>query len=54
MVSIIRQAIIDGWIKPDEILTAVEEAGMLPPSNGKLTTNYQDMGAMPDHSWDEE
>lgn len=32
MISIIRQSMIDGWIKPDEILHFIEEAGMLPPS----------------------
>lgn len=38
----------------DVILTTLEHAGILPPANGKLTTNFIDMGVMPDHSWEPE
>jgi hypothetical protein len=35
-------------------MMVIDEAGMLPPSSGRLTTNYTDMGVMPDHSWEPE
>lgn len=31
MVNIIKNAMTEGYIKPDEILCIIEESGMLPP-----------------------
>lgn len=48
MVQLIKQAIIDGYIKADEILAVVEEAGMLPPS-----TKLKHLDVT-DNAWEEE
>lgn len=36
------------------LLNKLENAGMLPPANGMLTTNFTDMGLVADHSWESE
>ena len=36
------------------VLTRIEELGMLPPSTGNLTTNYNDMGICLEYAWEPE